>query len=69
MGVGTIVERLNRYEGLFEKLGVLTVLVFLLMVAAGLTDSSSAGKLMSLVLLFLVVLASFIGVVIYRALE
>ncbi|WP_297471073.1 hypothetical protein [Thermococcus sp.] len=69
MGLGAIVDKLNRYEGLFEKLGLLTVLVFFLMVVAGFTDSSHVGKLMSLVLLFLVALASLIGVIIYRSLD
>ncbi|WP_297512167.1 hypothetical protein [Thermococcus sp.] len=64
-----IVGKLNRYEGLFEKLGLLLVAVFFLLVIAGFTDSSHVGKLMSLVLLFLVALASLIGVIIYRSLD
>ena len=63
------VNVLNKHEGLFEKLGILLVLVFFLMVIAGFTDSSHVGKLMSLVLLFLVGLASLIGFVIYRSLD
>ena len=69
MVLGAIVDKLNRYEGLFEKLGILLVLVFFLMVIAGFTDTSHVGKLMSLVLLFLVALASLIGIVIYRSLD
>jgi hypothetical protein len=56
MGLGTIVDGLNKYEGLFGKLGLLTVLVFLLLVIAGFTSQLSVGKIMSLILLFLVLL-------------
>ena len=69
MGLGAIVDKLNRYEGTFEKLGFLLVLVFLLLVIAGLTDSSSVGKVMTLVLSFLVFLSLLIGYVFYRAVE
>ena len=60
---------LNRYEGLFGKLGILLVVVFLLMILAGLTDSSSSGRIMSAILLSLVLLASLIGYEISRALD
>ena len=60
---------LNRYEGLFEKLGVLLVVAFLLMILAGLTDSSSVGKVMSAILFFLVLLASLIGYEISKSLD
>ncbi|WP_457742137.1 hypothetical protein [Thermococcus sp.] len=69
MGFGTIVDKLNRYEGLFEKLGLLIVVVFFLMVIAGFSDTSSVGRIMSLVLLFLIALASLVGVIIYRSLD
>ncbi|WP_456422576.1 hypothetical protein [Thermococcus sp.] len=69
MGLGAIVDKLNRYEGLFEKLGILLVAVFFLLVIAGFTDSSHVGRLMTLVLLFLVGLASLTGFVIYRSLD
>jgi len=60
---------LNRYEGLFGKLGILLVVVFLLMILAGLTDSSSAGRIMTSILLFLVLLASLIGYEISKSLD
>ncbi|WP_297461589.1 hypothetical protein [Thermococcus sp.] len=60
---------LNRYEGLFEKLGVLLVVVFLLMILAGLTSTSEAGKLMTLIMFFIVLLASLIGYEINKALD
>ena len=69
MGLGVIVDKLNRYEGLFEKLGLLLVAVFFLLVIAGFTDSSHVGKLMSLVLLLLVAMSSLVGVVLYRSLD
>jgi len=69
MGLGAIVDKLNRYEGLFEKLGLLIVAVFFLMVIAGFSDASSVGRIMSLVLLFLIALASLVGVIIYRSLD
>ncbi|WP_297550721.1 hypothetical protein [Thermococcus sp.] len=69
MGLGAIVDKLNRYEGFFEKLGLLIVVVFFLLVIAGFTDSSHVGRLMTLVLLFLVSLASLVGVILYRSLD
>jgi len=69
MGAGSIVDKLNRYEGLFEKLGLLLVAVFFLLVVAGFTDASSVGRVMTLILLFLISLASLTGFVIYRSLD
>jgi hypothetical protein len=63
------VNVLNKYEGLFEKLGILLVVVFFLLVIAGFTDVSSVGRVMTLILLFLVSLASLIGYIIYRSLD
>ncbi|MBP1912758.1 hypothetical protein [Thermococcus stetteri] len=53
MGLGAIVDSLNKYEGLFGKLGLLTVVVFLLLVIAGFTSGLTVGKVMTLILLFL----------------
>ena len=69
MGLRTIVDKLNQYEGAFEKLGFLLVVVFLLLVVAGLTDSSSVGRVMTIVLSFLAFLSLLIGYVLYKAVE
>ncbi len=60
---------LNKYEGAFEKLGILLVLVFLLLIAAGFTDSSGAGKIMTGILFFIVLLASLIGYEVSKSLD
>ncbi len=60
---------LNRYEGLFGKLGILLVVLFLLTVAAGFTDSSGSGRIMTAILFFLVLLASLIGYEVSRSLD
>ncbi|WP_297420359.1 hypothetical protein [Thermococcus sp.] len=60
---------LNRYEGLFGKLGILLVVLFLLTVAAGFTDSSGSGRIMAAILFFLVLLASLIGYEVSRSLD
>ncbi|AMQ19288.1 hypothetical protein [Thermococcus peptonophilus] len=59
MGLGAIVDALNRYEGIFEKLGILLVVVFILMVVAGVTSGLTAGKVMTAILLFLVLLITY----------
>ncbi len=69
MGVGAIIEKLNNYEGLFGKLGLLLVVLFFLMIAAGFTDSSQAGRIMTLILFLLVFLASFIGYTVSKSLD
>ena len=69
MSVGTIIEKLNNYEGLFGKLGILLVIVFFLMIAAGFTDSSQAGRVMTLILFLIVFLASLITYAISKSLE
>ena len=63
------VNVLNKYEGLFEKLGILAVVVFFLLVIAGFSDASGIGKIMTLVLLFLVGLASLAGYIIAHSLD
>ncbi|WP_297486601.1 hypothetical protein [Thermococcus sp.] len=60
---------LNKYEGAFEKLGILLVVVFFLLVIAGFTDTSGIGRIMTLVLLFLVGLASLTGYILYKSLD
>ena len=69
MSVGTIIEKLNNYEGLFGKLGILLVIVFFLMIAAGFTDSSQVGRVMTLILFLIVFLASLITYAISKSLE
>jgi len=69
VGVGAIIEKLNNYEGLFGKLGLLLVVLFFLMIAAGFTDSSQAGRIMTLILFLLVFLASFIGYTVSKSLD
>ncbi len=66
MGLGMIVDKLNRYEGLFEKLGLLLVAVFFLLVIAGFTDSSHVGKL---IVALSCCHVSLVGVVLYRSLD
>jgi len=63
------VNVLNKYEGAFEKLGLLLVVVFFLLVIAGFTDTSGIGRIMTLVLLFLVGLASLTGYILYKSLD
>ncbi|WP_456366039.1 hypothetical protein [Thermococcus sp.] len=63
------VNVLNRYEGAFEKLGLLLVVVFFLLVIAGFTDTSGVGRIMTLVLLFLVGLASLTCYILYKSLD
>jgi uncharacterized membrane protein len=60
---------LNRYEGLFGKLGLLLVIVFFLMVIAGFMSTATVGKVMTLVLVFLLLLASLISYVVSKALD
>ena len=60
---------LNGYEGLFGKLGILLVVLFLLTIAAGFTDSSSVGRIMTTILLFIVLLASWMGYEISKSLD
>ncbi len=69
VSVGTIIEKLNNYEGLFGKLGILLVVVFFLMIVAGFTDSSQTGKIMTLILFLIVLLASLITYAISKSLE
>ncbi len=69
MSVGTIIEKLNNYEGLFGKLGILLVVVFFLMIVAGFTDSTQTGKIMTLILFLIVLLASLITYAISKSLE
>ena len=69
MSVGTIIEKLNNYEGLFGKLGILLVIVFFLMIAAGFMDSSQVGRIMTLILFLIVFLASLITYAISKSLE
>ncbi|ASJ03361.1 hypothetical protein A3L09_08875 [Thermococcus profundus] len=59
MGLGAIIDSLNKYEGLFGKLGLLTVLVFLLLVVAGFTSGLTVGKVMTTILLFLALLVIY----------
>ncbi|NJE09921.1 hypothetical protein [Thermococcus sp. MAR1] len=68
MGLGAIIEKLNTHENLFEKLGILLVVVFFLMIVAGFTDSNQVGRIMALILFLLVFLASFIGYTISKSL-
>jgi len=69
VSVGTIIEKLNNYEGLFGKLGILLVIVFFLMIAAGFMDSSQVGRIMTLILFLIVFLASLITYAISKSLE
>jgi hypothetical protein len=62
-------ETLNKYEGAFGKLGILLVVTFLLMILAGVTDLSQAGKIMSVLLFILLIFASFIGYTISKSLD
>nr|WP_206204650.1 hypothetical protein [Thermococcus sp. MAR1] len=66
--MGAIIEKLNTHENLFEKLGILLVVVFFLMIVAGFTDSNQVGRIMALILFLLVFLASFIGYTISKSL-
>ncbi|NJF25901.1 hypothetical protein [Thermococcus sp. Bubb.Bath] len=54
MNLTGIIQGLNKYEGLFGKLGILTVILFLLFIIGGFTSSGIAGKIMTLILLSLV---------------
>ncbi|WP_456368700.1 hypothetical protein [Thermococcus sp.] len=69
MGLGAIVEGLNKYEGLFAKLGLLTVLVFLLLTIAGFTSQLTVGRVMTLILLSLVLLMMWFGYEVAKELE
>ncbi|CAD5243874.1 hypothetical protein [Thermococcus camini] len=69
MEVGAIIKKFNTHENLFEKLGILLVVVFFLMIAAGFTDSNQAGRIMTLILFILVFLASFIGYTVSKSLD
>jgi len=59
MGLNSIIQGLNKYEGLFGKLGILTVILFLLFIIGGFTSSITAGKIMTLILLALVLLVTW----------
>jgi glucan phosphoethanolaminetransferase (alkaline phosphatase superfamily) len=61
MSLTGIIQGLNKYEGLFGKLGILTVLVFLLLVLAGYTSGPAIGKVMTTVLLFLILMIMYFG--------
>jgi hypothetical protein len=56
MSLTGIIQSLNRYEELFGKLGILTVILFLLFIIGGFTSSVTAGKIMTLILLSLAIL-------------
>ncbi|ASJ00606.1 hypothetical protein A3K92_03505 [Thermococcus gorgonarius] len=61
MGLGTIVESLNKYGVFPANLDFLIVVVFLLLVIAGITSQLSVGKIMTLILLFFALLAMWFG--------